>query len=351
MATFDTGQGQVSPPSAPGGERAAFVRQDPDGFYIRHPPAPHELTSFITDDASLFQTIHMGAAVVDEDAYMLSVDGMVERPFSLTIAQLKALPSAKVVSFHECYGSPLQPPITALRRVGNVEWTGVRLNILLSYAKVQATGRYVWTEGLDRGRFANVEADRYQKDLPMIKALRDDVLVAYAMNGHPLSKNRGGPVRLVVPGYFGTNATKWLCRISVQDRRAPGPFTTTFYNEHYPPDDPECPSKPVYIVQPNSMIVRPKPDDAIEGPEVHLQGWAWSEDGVVAVDVSMDEGKTWEAASVESRLDYSWQKFEATLFLRIGKWVVLARAKGADGRVQPLGEGRNHVHRVAFDVK
>ena len=155
---------------------------------------------------------------------------------------------------------------------------------------------------------------------------------------------------MIVPGWFGTNSTKWLCKIEVQDRRAPGPFTTTFYNEHFPPDDPMNPSKPVYRVQPNSMIVRPEPDAKVPGPDVVVEGWAWSEDGVDAVDVSSDEGENWVAAEIEARTEFSWQRFRTKLKLSIGQHTILARARGKDGRVQPLGEGRNHVHRVSIEV-
>ncbi|KAK3047317.1 hypothetical protein LTR09_011307 [Extremus antarcticus] len=343
-------EGATSPPLQEDEERSAFVKLDPSTFFIRHPPPPHELGPSITDDEFLFQTIHMGAAIVDESRYRISITGLVDNPYSLTLTQLHALPSTTITAFHECYGSPLVPPTKALRRIGNVTWTGVPLHVLLVYARPKVSGTYVWSSGLDHGTFAGVEADRYQKDLTLAKALGPEVLVAYAMNGQPLSKNRGGPVRLVVPGWFGTNSTKWLCKLEVQDRRAEGPFTTTFYNEQYPPDDPTNPYKPVYGVQPNSMISSPEPEAEVVGAEVVVEGWAWSEDGVTTVDVSVDEGESWVDAKVEDRSELSWQRFRAKLELAKGRFVVLARAEGADGRVQPLGEGRNHVHRVAFEV-
>ena len=331
-------------------EREAFIGLDPGTFFIRHPPPPNELDSFLTPDDQLFQTIHMGGAEVDVAKWRLVVTGMVDRPFSLTFAQLKRLPTKTITSFHECYGSPLVPPTKALRRTGNVQWTGVPLHTLLEKAGIQAGAQYVWSEGLDRGSFAKLEADRYQKDLLLNKATQSEVLIAYEMNGQPLSRNRGGPVRLSVPGYFGTNSTKWLCKLSVQDRRAPGIFTTTFYNERYPPDDPTCEYKPIWKVQPNSMVVKPAPDVQLEGPEVAVEGWAWSYDGVEHVDVSADEGKTWSPAHLEQRTEYSWQRYKAKLKLNKGNHTVLAKATGCDGRQQPLGEGRNHVHRVNIEV-
>ena len=341
---------QYNKPPAEDEEREAFIQLNPPGFFIRHPPAPHKLDAFLTLDDDLFQTIHMGGAEVDATKWILVITGMVKHPFALTLSQLKGLPSTTLTSFNECYGSPLVPPTKALRRIGNVRWTGVPLHHLLDKAGVQPGARFVWSEGLDRGCFANIEADRYQKDLPMEKAMSPEVLIAYEMNGQPISRNRGGPVRLVVPGWFGTNSTKWLCKLSVQDRRAPGIFTTKFYNEKYPPDDPTCAYKPIWKVQPNSMVVKPAPEATLEGPDVVIEGWAWSADGVERVDVSADEGETWFASELEQRTEYSWQRYRARLKLGNGTQTVLAKATGHDGRAQPLGGGRNHVHRVTFQV-
>jgi DMSO/TMAO reductase YedYZ molybdopterin-dependent catalytic subunit len=231
----------------PGDERKAFVRLDPEGFSIRHPPPPHELDTYITPDENLFQTIHMGAAVVESALYQVLVDGMVDKSIAITIDELKCMPKTSITTFHECYGSPLKAPTDACLRIGNVRWTGVRLSHLLDLAgfHLSEQTRFVWSEGLDRGSFAGVEAARYQKDLPIGKATQPEVLIAYEMNGMPLSKERGGPARLVVPGYFGTNSTKWLCRLSVQPKRASGPFTTIFYNEVDPVDPKAQKMRPV----------------------------------------------------------------------------------------------------------
>ena len=124
-------------PPAEDDERKAFLHLDPSGFFIRHPPPPHELDAFLTDEEDLFQTIHMGGAVVDMDKWILVVDGLVERPFSITLDQLRQLPSKTITSLHECYGSPLVPNNKAPRRIGNVRWTGVPLHELLGIARLE----------------------------------------------------------------------------------------------------------------------------------------------------------------------------------------------------------------------
>ncbi|KAL3301117.1 sulfite reductase [Colletotrichum asianum] len=269
--------------SIDGRERDACRSIDPAGFFIRHPPAPHVLDTFITHEDHLFQTIHMGAAVVDKDEWLLIIDGLVERPFALTFNQLRQLPRRSVTAFHECYGSPLKPPTEAVWRIGNVIWTGVPLKFLLDIARPSSTAAFVWSEGLDYGTFHDITADRYQKDLPMTKALNEEVLVAYEMNGKPMGKERGGPVRLAVPGWFGTNMTKWLCRLSLQDRRAEGPYTTIFYNE-IDPTDPEGKNKrPVWKVEVNSIITKPEPGAIFRGADVQVEGWAWCCEEVVQV--------------------------------------------------------------------
>ncbi|OJD33090.1 sulfite oxidase [Diplodia corticola] len=371
-------------------ERKACLAIDPPGFHIRHPPPPHMLKDFITPDDLLFETIHMGPAVVDPEKWLLVIDGLVRHPFALTLPQLKQLPRTTLTAFHECYGSPLLDPYptNALWRVGNVVWTGVRLSSLLDLAAPLPRAAFVWSEGLDRGAFAGVQADRYQKDVPMGEARGGEALVAYEMNGAPLRRERGGPVRLVVPGWFGTNMTKWLCRLSARPARAPSPFTTRWYNESVlavplaasmsggvdgagggaVAEELAVVRRPVWAVEPNSMIVDPPPDtrvllltgrrDGVAGggeggsADVVVSGWAWSHDGIASVRVCADDGADggWVDADVADRVDYSWQAFRAKLVLPVGRYGVVARAMSKGGVEQPMHGRRNHVHRIGLEV-
>lgn len=350
MSSGKEAQTDLSPVPEKGQERDACLDIDPVGFYIRHPPKPHVLTDFITPDSQLFHTIHMGAAVVDHTSWMLVVDGLVQQPFSLSLAQMKRLPSKSTTSFHECYGSPVKPPTEATWRIGNVTWTGVSLAYILSLASPLPEARFVWSDGLEHGTFFGVTADRYRKDLPLDKAWSEEVLVAYEMNGEPLTKERGGPVRLVVPGWYGTNSTKWLCRLTLENRRAEGPYTTVFYNEIDPEDLEARRKRPVWDVEVNSMIVRPEPGAVVLDSHVVVEGWAWCHEPVAKVYISLDGGENWISTTVEPREQFSWQKWRATVKLVKGTYTVIARAESVSGRTQPLSGRRNHVHGVEFSL-
>ena len=330
-----------------GRERRAVISQT-HGFHIRHPPKPHMLHDQITKDEDLFQTIHMGAVDVDIKQWLLIVDGLVKQPFALTFKQLLNLPTTTVQSTHECFGSPLAPATTALWRVGNVIWTGISLCTLLNMACPLPSADFIWSEGLDSGTFADVEADCYQKDLPLDKARQKEVLIAYRMNGKLLGRERGGPVRLIVPGWFGTNSTKWLCKISLRQGRAQGPYTTRFYNVE-DQDDPQHRMKPVWEIGVNSMIVSPTLNSILHGTTVNVEGWAWSHDGVAKVEVSSG-GDDWQEAALEPRIDFRWQKFTSQLTLRTGEHTLTAKATSISGQTQAPNGRRNHTHWVNVTV-
>lgn len=335
----------------PDSERGALVAVQPQGFFIRHPPKPHDLNENVTDEAHLFQTIHMGAAVVDTSQWRLIIDGLVERPLSINFDQLRQMTSESVTSFHECYGSPLVAPTKNVWRIGNVEWTGVPLRDLLAIARPHPQASYVWSDGLDSGVFGGVSADRYRKDLPMEKALSPEVLVAYEMNGQPLGKERGGPVRLVVPGWFGTSSTKWLCRLSLQATRPQGPFTTVFYNELDPEDETGVRTRPVWKAQPNAMIVRPRPHEVLDSPYVEVWGRTWGAEEIVRVDISLN-GDDCGQATLAPRTQFEWQLFSLRVSVpHKGRQIIQARATDKLGAQQPLGHSRNHVPTIEIDVK
>lgn len=320
------------------------VRMTHEGVLLRQ-PSIHTLRERITADAEMFLVTHMGLAEVDPAAWRLGIDGLVSRPLSLTLGDLGCLPRHGFTSVHECAGSPLTPR-EPKRRVANVRWAGVPLAAVLDRAGVQPQATFVWAAGLEWGSFAGVVGEPYVKDLPLSKV--PDALLATHINDMPLPAHRGAPVRLVVPGWYGTNSVKWLGRLTLADRRAPGPFTTRFYNDPAPGG-----TRPVWGIASESVLVAPAPDAGPlrAGRSTPVWGWAWAERGVQRVEMSDDDGLTWRPARVEPHDGFAWQRFEWEWQPQAGKQRLMCRCFDRLGNGQPVDGARNAIHWLDFDVE
>jgi len=201
---------------------------DPNATYRRLVPVDR-LSVPVTPSEDVYVIAHMGVARVDVARWRLRVDGLVERPLELDYEELTALPATEVSAVLECFGNPVEPDV-ATRRVGNVVWRGVPLAHLLERVGVRRETRYVCPEGLDSGSFANVHSDRYVKDLPLARALEPDVLVAWAMNGAPLTAEHGFPARLFVPHLYFWKSAKWVRRLRFMEHDEPGFWESLGYH-------------------------------------------------------------------------------------------------------------------------
>ncbi|UFW92114.1 molybdopterin-dependent oxidoreductase (plasmid) [Bradyrhizobium barranii] len=253
------------------------------GFYGRIPCEPHMLTERMTPTKDCIVLCHLGLLEAsDGDSWEIEVAGMVDRPMRLTVRDLKQMPKVTVSSVHQCAGSPLEPNRPTLR-VCNVSWGGVRLDDLFRLVEPDPGAAFVWSTGADGGEFGGLDCGRYMKDLPRSR-VGADVLLAYEMNGEPLLPEHGHPLRLVVPGFYGTNSVKWLRRIELRKERAPGPFTTRWYNDLVA----DGVTRPVWNIAPQSMIVWPAPGTSLEqGTSVRAWGWAWADDSLAGVEISI----------------------------------------------------------------
>ncbi|MER5530378.1 molybdopterin-dependent oxidoreductase [Streptomyces sp. NPDC002677] len=318
-----------------------------EGFGLDQRLRPPDMTSFLTPEADLFSVWHLGIPDVATDSWSLTVGGAVTRQLTLSLEDLRALPQTEITSVHECAGSPLAPSIPQ-RRAGNIRWGGVRLSELLRLAGPDDGAAYVISAGLDHGVYDSAYHDHYEKDLPLDKAQDGTTLVALTVNGAPLPARRGGPVRLVVPGYYGTNSTKWLTSLTVSDQRSTGAFTTKYYMD--PPADASAQATPVWELAPNSFLVAPVDAGAHAGRPVEIWGWAWAHEPVTRVDVSVDGGQTWTPAQVTSRTGHAWQRFTlAWTPSSVGEHILACRATTRSGATQPSTPHRNRIHqRVVF---
>lgn len=321
----------------------------------RIPLAPHDMTAAVTAAEDVFVLAHLGIPQVDPAHWSLTIDGLVDRTAALSLDDLKARPKKVVEAVHQCCGSPVEPRVPT-RRVTNVCWGGVDLAALFAEFEIDPRARFLWSYGLDGGDFAGKPCDWYVKDLPLTRFAAGDVLLAYEMNGVPLSAEHGFPLRLVVPGFYGTNNVKWLWRLHLAEERAEGPFTTAFYNDVMDAADVAAgwpARRPVWAIAPESLIVAPAPDATVSvGEPVEIWGWAWSFRGVAAVEVSVDGGTNFARAMLEARRGWAWQRFllpwqphEA------GKVELCVRAFEAGGASQPREGARNAMHAVKIAVR
>lgn len=320
---------------------------DPAGYFRRLVHEPHETTAPVTRQQDLFVLAHLGIPRVDLARWRLDIAGLVERPVTLSFEDLRRLPERRVETFHQCAGAPRRPDLP-MRRVGNVVWHGVELADLLRQCGISARARFLWAFGLDHGEYDGVKADRYVKDMPLTRLDQGGVLLAYAVNGEPLTPEHGFPLRLVIPGYYGTNAVKWLWRLELAAERAASPFTTVLYND----PDPVIAgaTRPLWEAPPESLIVAPAPGPLAAAP-VEIWGWAWAASGIAQVEISTDGGESWSPAQIEPRRQWSWQRF---MFewrpAGHGNFLIAARATDLRGAVQPKDRARNAVHSVAVTV-
>jgi sulfane dehydrogenase subunit SoxC len=308
---------------------------------VRHVPlAPHEMTTAVTPTDKLFMLTHLGIARMAPENWRLDIGGLVERPLRLLLSDMVRFAPARLETVHQCAGNPLQPMV-ATRRIASVVWEGVWLRDLLTEAGVRAEARYLWSDGADSGTFEGEAVPFFRKDLPIAR-VGEDVLLATRLNGEPLPTTHGGPVRLVVPGYYGTNSVKWLWRLTLADRRANGLFTTRYYNDKLLDGS----TRPVWGLAPESILVSPAPGDRVGGP-VELRGWAWGDAEVARVEVSDDGGASWQPTQVTRRRERAWQSWRCAWMLqRPGRTELICRATDAAGQIQPMHRARNAVHRV-----
>ncbi len=307
--------------------------------YVLHQRPAAALTQFRTDIPDVFHVSHMGIMQLSTDGWQIEIGGLVERPMAISWDQFSQMPRRTVLAAHECAGSPLAPT-KPVRRVANVQWEGVPLAEVLGQVGVKPAARFLWSTGADAGTFAGVEQAFYQKDLPLEKALSEEVLLATHINGEPLAAERGGPVRLVVPGFYGTNSTKWLRRLELCEARSPGYFTTTLYNDTVEQDGKQF-RRPVWSIAPHSLIVSHSTEAMVQSGLQEVRGWAWAASGIASVEVSVDGGTSWQQANLGPRVDFSWQKFSLAWAPDTGSHHLICRAIGNDGSRQPETGARN----------
>jgi DMSO/TMAO reductase YedYZ molybdopterin-dependent catalytic subunit len=293
---------------------------------------------------------------VDIDKFRLNVRGHVERPLSLTLKDVLALPQVQLAAVNQCSGNSrgfFQPRVAGGEwgngAMGNARWVGVRLKDVLDKAGVKAGAVQVRFNGLDEPVVA--DGPDFMKSLAVDHARDGEVMIAYAMNGRQLPLLNGFPLRLVVPGWYATYWVKMLSDIEVLD----GPDTNFWMKTAYTiPDTPGADMKPgqtgIAMVPINKMNARSFITNLKAGGKIHagkanlVRGIAFGGDtGVKRVDVSADGGKTWTAAHLgKDEGKYSFRRWETHVTPKAkGALTLMVRCTNANGDVQPAESNWN----------
>jgi DMSO/TMAO reductase YedYZ molybdopterin-dependent catalytic subunit len=324
----------------------------------------------VTPPGLHYLLIHYDIPDVDPDAWRLRVGGFVARPVELSLGDLRSRDSVAVAVTLECAGNGralLEPrPVSQpwlTEAVGNAEWTGVPLRALLDDVGVEDGAVEVLFTGLDRGVEGGVEQD-YERSLPLDEAMREDVLLAYEMNGRPLLPQHGFPLRLVVPGWYGMTHVKWLSRITLLAE----PFRGYQHERGYRlRSDPDEPGEPLTRIRPRSLMVPPGIPEFMTrnrivdaGPHV-VRGRAWSGMAPIErVEFSDDDGRTWWDAELGpmSPHAFAWRGWSHEWDATPGEPVLCCRATDATGDRQPLeptwnvgGYANNAIQRIPALVR
>lgn len=336
---------------------------------------PHLLNDAITPNNRFF--VRNNGTVPENtsaDGWQLTIDGMVDNPMTLTIPELQdqfeVVTLALVI---ECGGNGrafFDPPASGNQwtygAIGCAEFTGVRLRDVLQKAGPKDGVIYTAHEGADGHLSGDPDKTPISRGVTLEKAMTDNVLIAFQMNGTDIPVLNGAPLRLVVPGWPGSCSQKWLTRIWLRDVVHDGAkMTGTSYRV---PNRPVAPGEEVAesdfeIIERmpvKSLITNPPTGADLTDRRVPLRGHAYSGDrSITEVDISIDFGATWMKAELDPAVnDGAWQdwRLEVT-FPQAGYYEVWSRATDSSGEAQkfaiawnPKGYLNNSMHRVAVRI-
>ncbi len=309
----------------------------------------------ITPIDRFFIRSHHYTPSVDLREWRLEVGGTVEKPLKLTFEELRRLPKVDLVAVLECAGNGrglYEPSMPGLQwkygGVGNAKWTGVRLADVLRLAGVRQGAIEVLFDGCDEPVGS---MPKFQRGIPLVKAMDPNTLLAYEMNGKPLPQSHGFPLRVVAAGWAGDCWMKWLRRIEVRDTEFDGFFMKTAYRhpgKGVPPGTAVDPAQmtPVTSLKVKSVIASPRAGGPVlvAGKPAFIRGAAWAGDlsKLDRVEVSADGGASWARAKLASGSRFGFIPWSLAWTPRQSGAVRLsARAFAANGESQPFAQEWN----------
>jgi DMSO/TMAO reductase YedYZ molybdopterin-dependent catalytic subunit len=310
------------------------------------------IQSWVTPNRLFFVRNHFDAPVLSPSVWRLRIEGCVEQPLELTLKEIMAMPERSVFATVECAGngrSFLKERAPGVQwgsgAIGHAEWTGVSLRHVLERARLRPDALEIVFEGADRGAESDhPDPMNFARSLPLAKAMDPNTLLAYRMNGELLEPSHGFPLRLFVPGWYGVASVKWLQRIEAINQPFRGYYQTVKYTVQRRNRD----GLETVVVGPmavKSEMIRPQPGATLGLGMNRLFGVAWAgEEAVAAVEVSTDDGRTWNPAElIGTRAPYCWTLWEYLWEVaEPGEYTLLCRAISASGKVQPAQHNPLH---------
>jgi DMSO/TMAO reductase YedYZ molybdopterin-dependent catalytic subunit len=344
--------------------RAGLVGLSEDPLNCEVPPAL--LDGEVTPTSRFFRRNHFGIPLLDAGAWRLEIGGLVRRPMSLDLDEVKRFGPVSTVAVLECAGngrSRFTPEVPGepwgFGAVGNARWTGVRLADVLDAAGVQRGAVEVVFRGADQGTVGGSAATiAFERSLSVADARYSGALLAFAMNDQPLPACHGYPVRLVVPDKYAVASVKWLTGITVTSTRFDGFFQAEHYVFEWPRGG-EVVRQPVADPQVRALITAPATGDHLPAAAFGVRGIAWSgAEPVTLVEVSVADGRWQRATLVGQAGRHGWQRWELPVpSVSPGQVTIRARATDRAGRsqlAQPewnrLGYGGNFIHEIRILV-
>jgi DMSO/TMAO reductase YedYZ molybdopterin-dependent catalytic subunit len=324
----------------------------------------------ITPNDAFFVRYHLADIPlnIDPDAFSVEIKGKVDKPMKLSLADIKKMSAVDMVAVNQCSGNSrgfFNPRVAGGQlgngAMGNARWKGVPLKTILDKAGVRRDARQVTFNGMD-GPVTDKTPD-FIKALDIDHARDGDVMLAYSMNGTDLPVLNGFPLRLVVPGYYGTYWVKHLNEITVIDNVFDGFWMKTAYRI---PDNAcncvEPGTAPKSTIPINRFKLRSFITNVADGAKLKagaqstLKGIAFDGGkGIKAVAVSTDGGKSWQQAKLGTDLGkYSFREWQMPVRLAAGEYELKVRATGNGGEVQPmepLWNGAGYLRNVVETVR
>lgn len=341
-------------PALAQGETDVPFTDIPKTFNPNNPNSPtrvydiRKIEGLLTPREQFFAINHFNRPEIDGSAHRVKFSGMVNKPIEFSLADLKAMKSREVVCGYECSGNS---PRSVQGLSSCAKFTGVPLAALLKQVGVQPAAREVVFFGSDRGaqevifRTQTFKLEQqFGRSVTLENAMKPDPLVAYALNGEPLSREQGFPVRLIMPGWYGVANVKWLSEVHLQEERYLGNFQARWYRTLRAvggtgqESDPQTQfvENEVTRMHIKSVIARVRK----VGDAHQVLGFVLNDGSPVkSVEVKVDDG-SWQKATLESgNSQYSWKLFtyrweRATP----GEHTLVSRATDAKGDVQPTAD-------------